>query len=94
MFWQKGLNMHVTATEAKVPNTVKRYLNVAIREPVFITTNGRPRSVLLAFDEYERLRARNRRAVWAKGLTGEHIAAIEASEMAPGFEHLNAGLEE
>jgi hypothetical protein len=33
---------------------------------------------------------RDRRAVRAVDLTDEDIAAIEASEMAHGFEHLNA----
>jgi hypothetical protein len=37
---------------------------------------------------------RDRRAVRAVDLTDEDIAAIEASEMAPGFEHLNAEVDE
>ena len=52
-----------------------------------------PRNVVLSYDEYERLRARDRRAVRAEDLTDEDIAALEASEMAPGYEHLNAELE-
>lgn len=36
---------------------------------------------------------RDRRAVRTVDLTEEDIAAIEASEMAPGFEHLDAELE-
>ncbi|CEG10445.1 hypothetical protein BN961_03885 [Afipia felis] len=35
----------------------------------------------------------DRRAVRTVDLTGEEIAAIEASEMAPGFEQLDAELE-
>lgn len=35
---------------------------------------------------------RNRRVVRAVDLTDEDIAAIEASEMAPGFEHFDAEL--
>ena len=34
----------------------------ALRDPVVITAKGRPRHVLMAFDEYERLKARDRRA--------------------------------
>ena len=48
---------------------------------------------MLSYDEYERLSARDRRAVKAADLTDEDIAALEASEMAPGFEHLNAELD-
>ena len=48
---------------------------------------------MLSYDEYERLRARDRRAVRAEDLTDEDIAALETSEMAPGYEHLDAELE-
>ena len=37
---------------------------------------------------------RNRRAVRVIDLTDEDPAAIEASEMAPGFEHLNIEVDE
>lgn len=37
---------------------------------------------------------RDRRVVRTVDLTDEDIAAIEASEMAPGYEHLNAELDE
>ncbi|WP_201789042.1 hypothetical protein [Nitrobacter vulgaris] len=36
----------------------------------------------------------DRRAVRALDLTDDDIAAIEASEMAPGFEHLNAEVDD
>lgn len=37
---------------------------------------------------------RDRRAVRTVDLTDEDIAAIEASEMAPGFEHPNAKVDD
>ncbi|MEH6953045.1 hypothetical protein V4R08_17645 (plasmid) [Nitrobacter sp. NHB1] len=37
---------------------------------------------------------RDRRVVRTVDLTDEEIAAIEASEMEPGFEHLNAELDD
>jgi hypothetical protein len=37
--------------------------------------------------------ARDRRAVRTEDLSEEEIAAVEASEMAPGFEYLDAELE-
>jgi hypothetical protein len=42
---------------------------------------------VLSYGEYERLRARHR-------LSDDELAAIAASEMEHGFEHLNAELEE
>lgn len=38
--------------------------------------------------------ARNRRAVRAEDLSEEEIASIEASEIEPGFEHLDAELDQ
>lgn len=38
--------------------------------------------------------ARDRRAVRAEDLSEEAIAALEASEMEPGFEHLDAELDQ
>ncbi|MCK1711700.1 MULTISPECIES: prevent-host-death protein [unclassified Bradyrhizobium] len=37
--------------------------------------------------------ARDRRAVRTEDLSEEEIAAVEASEMGPGFEHLDAELD-
>lgn len=42
--------------------------------------------------DQNRMAARNRRAVRTEDLSEKEIAAIEASEMEPGFEHLDAEL--
>jgi prevent-host-death family protein len=68
-------------------------LDRSLKQPVLITKHGRPRNVVLSYDEYERLRARDRRAVRAEDLTDEDIAALEASEMGPGYEHLDGELQ-
>jgi len=84
----------VTLSASEFQDRVGEALDRSLSQPVLITKHGRPRNVVLSYDEYERLRARDRRAVRAEDLTDEDIAAIEASEMAPGYEHLNAELEE
>lgn len=84
----------VTLSASEFQDRVGEALDRSLSQPVLITKHGRPRNVVLSYDEYERLRARDRRAVRAQDLTDEDIAAIEASEMAPGYEHLNAELEE
>ena len=84
----------VTLSASEFQDRVGEALDRSLSQPVLITKHGRPRNVVLSYDEYERLRARDRRAVRAQDLTDEDIAAIEASEMAPGSEHLNAELEE
>ncbi|MCB1519689.1 MAG: type II toxin-antitoxin system Phd/YefM family antitoxin [Hyphomicrobiaceae bacterium] len=83
----------VTISASEFQDRVGEALDRSLSQPVLITKHGRPRNVVLSYDEYERLSARDRRAVKAEDLTDEDIAALEASEMAPGYEHLNAELE-
>jgi prevent-host-death family protein len=83
----------VTLSASEFQDRVGEALDRSLSQPVLITKHGRPRNVVLSYDEYERLSARDRRAVRAQDLTDEDIAALEASEMAPGYEHLNAELE-
>jgi len=85
--------MAVTLSASEFQDRVGEALDRSLSQPVLITKHGRPRNVVLSYDEYERLSARDRRAVKAEDLTDEDIAALEASEMAPGYEHLNAELE-
>jgi hypothetical protein len=44
--------------------------------------------------DQNQMAARNRRAVRTEDLSEEEIAAIEASEMEPSFEHLDAELDQ
>lgn len=85
--------MTSTVTAAQVSKNFGAYQDAAVREPVIITKNGRPRTVLLAYDDFVRLSKRDRRVQRTADLTDEDIAAIEASQMAPGHEHLNAELD-
>ncbi|WP_024584210.1 type II toxin-antitoxin system prevent-host-death family antitoxin [Bradyrhizobium sp. OHSU_III] len=82
----------VTLSASEFQDRVGEALDRSLSQPVLITKHGRPRNVVLSYDEYERLRARDRRAVRAEDLTDEDIAALETSEMAPGYEHLDAEL--
>ena len=80
----------ITLSASEFQDRVGEALDRSLSQPVLITKHGRPRNVVLSYDEYERLRARDRRAVRAEDLTDEDIAALEASEMGPGYEHLDA----
>ena len=64
----------------------------AMAEAVTITRNGRDRLVLLGAGEYERLKSRDRRVVRLEDFTDEDMALIEASEVSPEYDHLNAEL--
>jgi prevent-host-death family protein len=83
----------ITLSASEFQDRVGEALDRSLSQPVLITRHGRPRNVVLSYDEYERLRARDRRAVRAEDLTDEDIAALEASEMGSGYEHLDAELQ-
>ncbi|MDW9689301.1 MULTISPECIES: type II toxin-antitoxin system Phd/YefM family antitoxin [Sinorhizobium] len=84
--------MTSTVTAAAVSKNFGAYQDAAVREPVIITKNGRPRTVLLAYEDYLRLSRRDRRVEATAELSDDDIAAVEKSEMEPGLDHLNAEL--
>lgn len=84
--------MTSTVTAAAVSKNFGAYQDAAVREPVIITKNGRPRTVLMAYEDYVRLARRDRRVEATTALSDADIAAVEQSEMEPGLDHLNAEL--
>ena len=58
-----------------------RYRSIAHREPVTITAHGRDDVVLLAADEYRRLRSLERLAMHVSELSDDELAALEAVEV-------------
>jgi prevent-host-death family protein len=85
--------MNSTATAADVSKNFGAYQDAAVRAPVIITKNGRPRTVLMAYEDFVRLSKRDRRVQRTVDLSEAEIAAVETAEMAPGSEHLNADLD-
>ncbi|RUX25366.1 type II toxin-antitoxin system Phd/YefM family antitoxin [Mesorhizobium sp. M7A.F.Ca.US.011.01.1.1] len=81
--------MTTTVTAAAVSKNFGAYQDAAVRDPVIITKNGRPRTVLLAYEDFVRLSKRDRRVEPTAELSADEIASVEASEMEPGFDHLN-----
>ncbi len=51
--------------------------DMAIAEPVTITSNGRDRMVLMSAEEYRRLKRRDRQVMTLADFTDEDIAALE-----------------
>ncbi|MDX0299768.1 type II toxin-antitoxin system prevent-host-death family antitoxin [Sinorhizobium meliloti] len=84
--------MTSTVTAAAVSKNFGAYQDAAVREPVIITKHGRPRTVLLAYEDYLRLSRRDRRVEATADLSDDDIAAVEKSDMEPGLDHLNAEL--
>lgn len=85
--------MTSTVTSAELSKNFGTYQDTALREPVIITKNGRPRTVLLGYDEFLRLSQRDRRVQMTVDLADTEISDIENSQMAPGLEHLNGELD-
>lgn len=67
--------------------------DLALREPVAVTDEGRPRVVLLAFEEYERLKRRDKQAAFAWELPEELARQIETARMDPRHARLDELLE-
>jgi prevent-host-death family protein len=71
---------------------LKRYGELADRaltEPVTITKNGRDRLVVIAAEEFERLKRRDRRVFAAEELTEAQLQAIAESEVPAAYAHLD-----
>lgn len=75
--------MASTVTAAQVSKNFGAYQDAAVREPVVITKNGRPRTVLMAYEDYLRLSKRDRRVQRTADLSDAEIAAVEAAEITP-----------
>ena len=78
------LDRSVTSKEAL--RSWKEVTDKALREPVVITSHGRPRHVLMAYDVYQRLRDRDRRAYRIEELPDDLAAMLEQ-----GLEELESG---
>ncbi len=67
-----------------------RIRETALRTPVTITHHGRESLVLVAAEEYRRLKARDRRALHVSELTDEEMQGIMDAEIpqeAAAFDH-------
>ncbi len=81
-------NSHITASEFQ--KSFGAVSDAALRKPIIITKQGRDHLVVLAADEYKRLKRRDR-IVHATGeLPDEWLEAIRTSEMDSRHEHLNS----
>ena len=76
-------------TAAEVSKNFGAYQDAAVRDPVIITKNGRPRTVLMAYEDFVRLSKRDRRVQLTSELTASEIAEVQRSKMALGYEHLD-----
>jgi prevent-host-death family protein len=65
-----------TVTSKEALRSWKEVTDKALREPVVITSHGRPRHVLMAYEDYERLRTMERQVYRTTELPDGLAAAI------------------
>jgi prevent-host-death family protein len=66
----------------------------ALTEPVTITRHGRDRLVLVAAEEFERLKRRDRKVVALEDFTDEEMALIAKAEVPAEYAYLDAELKD
>lgn len=81
--------MTTTVTRSELEQHLGDALDRSLSQPLIVTKHGRPKNVLLSYEEYQRLIARDRRVVRLEDWTDDDIAALEAAEMEAGHEHLD-----
>jgi prevent-host-death family protein len=70
--------MKTTAPAHQVQRNWGEVSDRALHDPVVITSRGRPRHVLMAYDEFQRLKARDRLAYRIEDLPDDLAAMLEA----------------
>ncbi len=67
-----------TATAAEVARRFSHFSDEALRRPVVVTKNGRPRNVILSIEDFERLQSFDDRvAIGVEDIPDEFIEQIE-----------------
>ncbi len=81
-------------TSAELVRNFGELSDVALKEAVHITKNGRERLVLISEEEYQRL-THGERVVWRTGeMPDDLLALIEKTEMDPKYDYLNEELKD
>lgn len=69
----------IRVSAAEFQRNFGRYSDLALREPVAVTRNGRERTVTMSIEEYRKMRQGYRRVMRLEDFTEEDIKAIEES---------------
>jgi prevent-host-death family protein len=73
---------------AEFQRNIGRYQDLALREPVAVTRNGRESCVLLSTEEYRRLKRRDREALGIEDFTeADAVRRAEAPAESATFDH-------
>ena len=84
----------VTITAAQFQKQFGRYRDLALKEPVAVTHHGRESLVIVAADEFRRLKAMDtRKAYYAWEMPDDLVEALEKSEPPASSAEFNHELE-
>lgn len=75
---------------AEFQRNIGRYQDLALREPVAVTRNGRESCVLLSTEEYRRLKRRDREVLGIEDFTeadAEAVRQAQPSAESAAFDH-------
>ncbi len=78
---------------AEFQRNIGAYQDRALTEPVFVTRDGREKTVLLSIEEYRRLKQRDREVLAVSDLSDADLNAIAAAKVPDEFAYLDAELE-
>lgn len=76
-------------TVSELQRNIGAAQDLADKEPVSITRNGREKYVLLSADEYHRLKRRDREVLGIEELSEQDVRAIAAAEVPAEYAYLN-----
>lgn len=85
---------HHRVTASEFQKAFGAMSDAALREPVTITKQGRDHLVVLAAEEYQRLKRRDRNVYAAGELPDAWLDAVRSSSMDSRHDRLNALLED
>ena len=83
----------LTVSAAEFQRHFGRYQDEALKQPLSISRNGRDRLVVLAVEEYQRLKRRDRTVFKTEELSDAELNAMTDGGMDPRHNHLNTELE-
>jgi hypothetical protein len=68
----------LSVTAGDMVRQFSHYSDLSLAQPVVVTKNGRPRNVLISYDEFERLSRRDQQAFKTADTPDRFLAGIEA----------------
>jgi prevent-host-death family protein len=80
------------ATASEFQQAFGAYTAKALREPVTITKHGRPQLVIMAAEEFERLKRRDRKVGRTVDLSDEWAEAVRQAKVPDEYAFLNEEL--